>query len=353
MQPSLSGQENSSSGVSFGFDGFLDNFGAEGKSPVAAGSRNVAQHPVSKIERNLGLGKGLGGQLMRSALGATAYAVLDPIEKARQQRYQLRAEVMHSRKLTLLPPETPKVDTVAQELPEASQASPNASPASWASVQDIVEPQGMFKALLLGDQAWAAESATSEDLEFVRQHRWKFNGALELAQRGRSFCFFVRCLLEMQLNLQCEEEGDILEPVTVRACSTFVQGHCFAGRANDMYQLLTHFISNAVIFNEWHTYLKTALDSPRANQEAFLVPHLEQVWSRLCRILRFLEDVFGLLDSRFADGHGLPKVVDLIRLHMQRCCLTREMVHNNAIFLQEKCPNEVVRNVKHFFRFEF
>lgn len=341
MQPTI-GRETTQ-GVSFGFS---DIYGSDGGTPTVTSPGNRMHLETmgsrSKIERHCGLGKSLGGQLTRSALGAAAYAVLDPIEKARQQRYQLRAEVMHSRKIRLLPPGDSK----------ASFASPHTSPANWASVQDGVEPQGMFRALLLGDHGWAAEAATFEDLEFVRQHRWTFNGAVELAQRGQNFCFFIRCLLDMQRNLQCEEEGDTLEPVTTRACKTFVQGHCCAGRASDMYQLLTHFISNAVIFHEWHRYLKDALENPRANQEAFLVPHLDQVWSRLSRMLPFLEEVFGLLDSRFADGYGLPKVVDLIRLHMQRCCLQREMVHKNEIFMQEKCQSDVLKNVKRFLRFD-
>jgi hypothetical protein len=202
----------------------------------------------------------------------------------------------------------------------------------------------------LRDQGWGKETAVDEDLELVRAHRWTFRGAVAIARQGKSHCFFVRCLLEMQQNIQCDEEGEVLQPALLQACKIFVSGQCGSGRSCEVYQLLSHFISNSVIFDEWEKFLGDAFDNPRANQEAFLVPHLEQVWSRFCRLVPVLEEVFGVLDTRFVWRHRLPRVGDLVREHMKRRCFSKDSILKNDLYAQEKLSNETIKNIKRTFK---
>jgi hypothetical protein len=298
---------------------------------------------VALYQRNDGLGQGMGGQLARSALGTTAYMQLDPVERQRQYKKALDPppQVLRDRKFTRLPHG------------HAEGADPRQTPRQFSesvALKDGPEPQGMFKQLLLSDLSWATEPTAPLDLNAVREHRWAFRGAVELAERGQSHCFFIRCLLDMQRNVQCEEEGDALDPELTRACKLFVGGQCGVGKSGEMYQLLTHFISNAIRFDEWERYLKDAFAHERHNDESFLVPHLEQVWSRFCRILPTLDEIFAVLNTRFVWRHRLPKVDELVRESLKRRCFSSKAVINNEIMSQEKCNNETVKNVKRHFK---
>lgn len=295
------------------------------------------QPQIVAPDKNIGLGTGLGSQLMKSSMGSTAYTTLHPLEKMKQTQYEIHPQVMRTRKVTRL------TDNLS------SGAATPRTPKPDEALRDGGEPRGMFRELLLSDLAWATEATGPEELNTVREHRWFFRGAAELADRGRSYCFFVRCLLDMQRNVQCEEEGAALDPRLTKACKLFVSGQCGNGSTCEMYQLLTHFISNAVIFDEWDRYLTTAFADGRANQEAFLVPHLEQVWTRFCRILPTMEEIFDVLDARFVWRHRLPKVGDVVRETMKRRCFSSKAVTNNEMFTQEKCNNETVKNIKRSF----
>lgn len=275
---------------------------------------------------------------MRSSLGDAAYKPLDPFDRARQQRFQPTAKVLRTHKITRL----------RDGMPEGESGTSPRQGSGIAALKDGPEPQGMFKQLLLSDLSWATEPTAPEDLAGVRDHRWCFRGAVELAERGQCYCFFVRCLLDMQRNVQCEEEGDALDPKLVRACKLFVSGQCGAGRTGEMYQLLTHFVCNAVIFDEWDRYLKDAFANERAGQEAFLVPHMEQVWYRFCRLTPTLEEIFDVLNARFVWRHRLPKVGDVVRESMKRRCFSSKATLTNEVL--EKCNNEILKDVRRCFK---
>lgn len=247
---------------------------------------------------------------------------------------ELPSKVMRSHKLTRLRNANAPSDG-------ASDRSPR------LNTED--EPQRMFRELLLSDHTWATQPTSPEDLAIVNDHRWAFRGAVELAQRGQSYCFFIRCLLDMQRNVQCEEEGDALDLTLTKACKAFVSGQCHTKMVGEMYQLLTHFVSNAVVIDEWDRFLKDAFANERANQEAFLVPHLEQVWFRFCRMIATLEEIFGVLDDRFVWRHRLPKVGDIVRETIKKRCFSSKAVTTNDMFTQEKCSNDTVKSLKRYF----
>merc|ERR1719335_1565382 len=113
-----------------------------------------------------------------------------------------------------------------------------ASKLRMVSLRDEPEPQGMLLGLLLDDRG----PVTEEDLQRIEEHRWNFAGALELATKRRSHCFFIWCLLELQRNVQLEEEGEPLEPSFLNACKSFVKVNSHDGHVGEMYHLLTHFI---------------------------------------------------------------------------------------------------------------
>mmetsp|Transcript_111169 Transcript_111169/g.192761 ORF Transcript_111169/g.192761 Transcript_111169/m.192761 type:complete len:344 (+) Transcript_111169:103-1134(+) len=330
--------------VNFGFE--AERFGGDedvGETTSAKPRNSFAplaqRSQLPHSARNAGLGKNLGGQLTRSALGGAAYQMLEPGERARQLRHEHSANTLRQRKVTRLSAE-----------PVADLSEGTARPWITSPLTDN-EPQGMFRELLLSDQGWASEQQSREDLRVICDHRWTFRGAMELAERSRSLCFFVRCLLDLQRNVQLEDEGDALDPKLVKACALFVTGQCNMGRAADMYQLLTHFISNAVIFDEWDRYLKGAFESSRANQESFLIPYLEQVWGRFCRLIDVLEEIFSVLNSRFVWLHRLPRVGELVREHMKRRCFSGDSVTRNDMIMSEKCSNETVKSIKRAFAF--
>lgn len=333
--------------VTFGFN--PDAFGGDEEVAEATPKARHSLAPISTRAhvphgaRNPGLGKHLGGQLTRSAFGGAAYQMLDPAERARQMRYELSTSALRNRKVTRLS---------AGAAPDTLDESDPNTPRQWITSPLMdEEPLGMYRELLLSDQPWATELLGHEDLRMVCEHRWVFRGARELAEKSRSLCFFVRCLLDLQRNVQLEDDGDALDPKLVKACSLFVSGQCNLGRAGEMYQLLTHFISNAVVFDEWDRYLKSAFESTRANEERFLVPYLEQVWGRFCRLIDVLEEIFSVLNTRFVWLHRLPRIGDLVREHMKRRCFSGDSVTRNDMFASEKCTNETVKAIKRAFGF--
>merc|ERR1711907_458316 len=78
---------------------------------------------------------------------------------------------------------------------------------------------------------------------------------------------------------------------------SFVNVNSQDGRMGGMYHMLTHFISNSSVFYEWDRFLKSTFEDERANQESFLVPHLEQVWGRYCKFRDVLETIFDVLST--------------------------------------------------------
>lgn len=307
-----------------------DSANSEVLSPRPLPGSQVAGAP----ERNGGLGSGIGGQLSRSCLGSTGLALLEP-----RQRYNRFGGHRGSGK---------KEDKELLDMPLSPRSEGGGPLEMPASLSDGPEPQGFWQALLLGD----ARPAVWDDLAQVRSHRWTFRGAEDFASKDRGFCNFIRCLLELQRNVQLEEEGDALEPRLARACRAFVGTQVREGRGGEMYQLLTHFISNCPVFQEWDLFLRSAFEDARANQEAFLIPHLEQVWYRFRRLRAVLENVFGVLDTRFIWRHRLPTVADLLRDHMRRRCFASETVARNELFSQAAARNEVVKQVRFAFGFQ-
>lgn len=276
--------------------------------------------------KNAGLGNGPGGQLARSYLGSTAVIVLDPYARRHDQRGRGAAQGPPSN-----PPYRPQLPEVKGGTPRIIQ-----------SLNEGPEPAGMFLALLLNESGKVVE----KDLALVKEHRWTFKGADDIAAQGRNFFFFIRCLLELQRNVQLDEDGDALDPKLKRACKGFVNAQCREGRMGDMYQLFTHFLSNSLIFHEWDQFLQTAFTGPRKNVETYIVPNLEQVWSRYNRFRTIVESIFDLLDERFAWRHRLPKVGELVQDQMKRRCIFRDHILNNELFTSSTNRNEVIKQVK-------
>lgn len=291
-------------------------------------------------DRHAGLGKSIGSQLTKTALGGAAYQVLDPLARTRQKRFELSVQTLKSYKIIPLPPDaaTEGMFPMRQSSMSRPQTTPNA-------LRDGEVP-GAFQQLLLCQEGWPTEQARREELRIIREHRWTFYGALELAERSRSYCLFVRCLLDLQRNVQLEEEGSLLDPYLLQACTSFVTSQCSTKRAGDVYQMLTHFISNSVIFDEWDKYLKEAFESTRAQEESFLIPYLEQVWLRFCRFVDILEEIFRNLNVKFVRASFLPSVRDLVQEHMRRRCFCTDAVTRNRIFVQEKCRSDTVKAIK-------
>lgn len=193
------------------------------------------------------------------------------------------------------------------------------------------------------------QETREEQLEIVRNHRWTFNGADAMAARGQAFCFFVRCLLDLQENVQTNEEEHALQPGLIKSCKMFVEAQCIEGRKGEMYQVLNHFICNSKVFDEWEGYLNMAFESPGASDEEWLVPYLEQIWIRFRKFQAAIQGIFGTLDSQFIWRHRLPKVGDLLRNHMKRRVFSSERVLRNEIFKQEKSSDDTVKQIKRDF----
>lgn len=188
--------------------------------------------------------------------------------------------------------------------------------------------------------------APTRDVADVERHRWTFDGAAELAGRSRGYCFFVRGLLELQRNVQLEDGSGAFQSSLTRSCSAFVRGKCLEGRAGDMFGMLTHFLSNAVVFVEWARFLTRAFEDPRSSSGEFLVPHLEEVWRRFRVLWHALEQMFAQLDAVFVPLHRLPTVKELVKEHMRRRCFNSEAFLKNDLIARERPVHPVLQEVK-------
>jgi len=300
------------------------------------------------------IGQGVGAQASRSCLGAAGIAVLDSCSRL------------------LLYPDTPSgghpmrglrsISNRGSNRPDDKQEQedfvlerPN-GPNSTVSLKDGPDIPGMVVGLMLGNDS----AVTQAELDAVREHRWVFNGAIDLGRRGRSFYFFTRCLLDLQRNVQleltldtkdghCMMTGEALETKLTRGCTLFVSSQCREGRMGEMYQVLTSFICNSLLFDEWKRYLDGALQLPNSNQESVLVPHVEQVWYRFCRFKEVVEEIFDVLNQRFIWRHRLPKVGELVRVHMKRRCFSSTDWARNELIVQEKCTDVTIKAIKREF----
>eukprot|EP00420_Gonyaulax_spinifera_P017535 CAMPEP_0197903764 /NCGR_PEP_ID=MMETSP1439-20131203/56750_1 /TAXON_ID=66791 /ORGANISM="Gonyaulax spinifera, Strain CCMP409" /LENGTH=326 /DNA_ID=CAMNT_0043524915 /DNA_START=27 /DNA_END=1007 /DNA_ORIENTATION=+ len=310
--------------IGFGFSGIVsESENVVGVDDPTTPGNTEREKPKAyrPAETNIGLGTGPGGQIARSFLAAKGAKVVDGLQSARRSR----------------------ATQAAATVPEFEIPRRTCGPEF--TLHGEPEPPGMFMGLLLNDESAVSE----EDLMIVRNHRWTFYGAEDLARQGKSFCYLIWCLLDLQRNVQLEEDGDALDQKLARACKTFVSAQCRDGKMGSMYQLLTHFISNAAVFHEWDRFLRIAFEDQRANQESFLVPHLEQVWTRFSRFRIVLEGIFDVLNSRFVWRHRLPPVGDIVHEHMKKRCFSRPAVTQNELISQASSRNETIKQVKYAF----
>jgi hypothetical protein len=294
-------------------------------------SNDIPEHKSGSVDRCVGLGTETGGHLARSYLGLAGSSTINntiAMQAMPRGKTMKNSEDVSPRRRAQLTPR--------------SNADKNSE-----TMLRVSEPRGMWFGLLLNDMGPVSE----EDLARVSTHRWNYQGATELARQGRSICFFVWCLLELQRNVQLDEEGDILDRQLVEACKAFVRCQCREGRMGEMYQVLSHFISNSQVFYEWDRFVKVIFEDPRSNQEKFLVTHLEQVWGRYCRLKAVLENIFDYLDSRFVWQHRLPKVGELVRQHMKRRCFSSDLIAKNDLIASPSIRDETLKQVK--FAFDF
>lgn len=215
------------------------------------------------------------------------------------------------------------------------------------NVQDGKEPEGAFIALLMADDS----APNPQVVSFIANHRWTYPGAVDTARRGQCFSCFVWCLLQMQRNVQLQllEEGDCLDRRMANACRSFVSIQGRRGRWADMYQLLSHFICNSPVWTEWAKYLKQAFEDPKANQEQFMVPRLDQVWGRFLTLRAALQNIFDIVDERFVWKHRLLDVSGLITEHMKKRCFPQEFVSKNELFSSTVVKDETLKQIKFTF----
>jgi len=284
-----------------------------------------SEHPP---DRCVGLGQGVGGNLARSCLVGAQTKDLKGMSQATKDEKKSDAIVPVDR----------------QQLLKSAPFSPSTSPRSGitGAMLSYSEPKGMWFSLLMNDMG----PVPPEDLEKVTAHRWTFQGAFDLAAQGKSICYFILCLLEIQRNIQVSQEEEVLNASLLEACKTFVRCQCQEGKTSEMYQVLTHFISNSHVFFEWERFLTEIFQDSRAQQERFLVLHLEQVWSRYKRFTSVLESMFDYLDDIFTWRHRLPKVSDLIRDHMKRRCFSSPLVIKNELFTSQAVRDETLKQVR-------
>ncbi|CAK8998806.1 unnamed protein product [Durusdinium trenchii] len=273
-------------------------------------------------DKCVGLGQGVGGNLARSCLGLQT-TTKDTRGGAAGAKEEKKTEALISER----------------QIAEFSPASPRS--ALTGAMLSYSEPKGMWFSLLLNDMG----PVPSEDLEKVSTHRWTFQGASELATQGKSICYFILCLLEIQRNIQLDQD-EVLNASLLEACKTFVRCQCREGKTSEMYQVLTHFISNSHVFFEWEKFLLDIFQDSRAHQERFIVMHLEQVWSRYKRLTNILESMFDYLDDTFAWRHRLPKVGELLRDHMKRRCFSSPLVTKNELFTSQAVRDETLKQVR-------
>eukprot|EP00811_Abedinium_folium_P029312 NODE_4604_length_1870_cov_5.458979.p1 GENE.NODE_4604_length_1870_cov_5.458979~~NODE_4604_length_1870_cov_5.458979.p1 ORF type:complete len:439 (+),score=93.16 NODE_4604_length_1870_cov_5.458979:316-1632(+) len=203
---------------------------------------------------------------------------------------------------------------------------------------------------------------TKEELQHVANHRWTFPGATEFASWGKAMYFFVRCFLEMQANIQLDESSEALLPRYVNACALFVKGHCLEGHLTDMFNFLSHFLTNTNIFPEWRAFILAALTVPDAGQDAVLSPYLDQALKRFMRLARPLEIIFAPVDDsrcrRASDrdtswlpvtiDHQFPPIADFIRDVARRRFLPEEFLMS-AVFQSSSNRSEVIGAIKREF----
>lgn len=285
----------------------------------------AAPERVAAPTLNVGLGVGVGGQLARGCLVATGAALLDKMNNQMHQKGVSRQEYE------------------AQQLLSSTE-KPSVGIRVQSSLVEDGEPKGMWKSLLMNDSS----PVSHEDLMAIRDHRWTFMGAVEMAMQGKGLCFLIQCLLEIQRNVQMSEELEPLKPQLADACRSFVRAQCREGKEGDMYHLMSHFLCNSVIFYEWERFLKTALEKHPSGQDPQLVLLLEQVWTRFCRLRDTLERLFEILNVRFVWRHRLPSVGDLLKDHMRRRCFSSETVVRHDIF-QQAHRTETVKQMKFAF----
>jgi hypothetical protein len=201
--------------------------------------------------------------------------------------------------------------------------------------------------LVLGDQSASFE----EEIACIRDHRWFFTGAVEFARQGRGLCSLIRCLLDLQENVQLDEEGVTLDAKLVRACKTFVHGQTVARRGGEMYHVLSHYISNAPIFDQWQKYLADMLSNESITQDSNLVvAYLDQVWGRFMRLRDALETVFGVLDGSYAWELRFPTVRELVNQHMRRRCFSSQSMLRLEVFAGVQVrSDESVRQIRSTF----
>eukprot|EP00929_Paragymnodinium_shiwhaense_P021308 TRINITY_DN13932_c0_g1_i1.p1 TRINITY_DN13932_c0_g1~~TRINITY_DN13932_c0_g1_i1.p1 ORF type:complete len:339 (-),score=94.30 TRINITY_DN13932_c0_g1_i1:133-1149(-) len=328
--------------VNFGIEllGKVKSITDEDRKSVPKG--HIASKDLPGIQN---LGKGLGSQLVRSYLGTTSAAVSDTFgQKAGQRMAKMAWQTPRQergRQPGVLRQTGDMMAREAAPLPKEQMAKLNT-----IGILDENEPNGMFLALLLNDPG----PASPEELAKVSTHRWSFGCAEDMAGQSKSFCCFVRCLLELSRNVQVREEGDVLDKRLIEACKAFVSAQCREGHMGEMYQVLTHFLSNTPVFVEWERFLEPVFDDARAKEEAFLVPHLEQVWLRFTRFRQVLEDIFKVLDSKFVWQHRLPKVSVLLSEQMRRRCFSSKAVLQNELFATEKCQSDSIKKIKYEFQ---
>lgn len=299
------------------------NFFATGDLSVQLKDLEKSEQPP---DRCVGLGQGVGGNLARSCLGLVGS------KEVKEHRVQ-QATKDEKKGGAIVP-----LDRLNAPF------SPSTSPRSGltGAILSYSEPKGMWFSLLMNDMG----PVPREELDKVIAHRWTFQGALELAAQGKSICYFILCLLEIQRNIQVDQEEEVLNANLLEACKTFVRCQCREGKPGEMYQVLSHFISNSHVFFEWEKFLTGIFQDSRAHQERFLVMHLEQVWSRYKRFTTVLESMFDYLDDIFTWRHRLPKVSELIRDHMKRRCFSSPLVTKNELFTSQAVRDETLKQVR-------
>jgi len=274
--------------------------------------------------RNPGLGYGIGGELARRSLAGVGAGIAQPPEPS-------------PRGIRIAAPNEPQ-----EALPVTPRLLPVRETTSLTPGRDAAgESVGCVMSLLLNDNSPPDQNL----LKDIGVHRWTFKGAVTLAEKSRAYCFFVWALLELQRNVQTDEEGDVLDDRIVRACRAFVATQTRQGQAGEMYQVLAHFICNSLVFHEWDRFVRSAFEHPRANQEAFLAPHLEQVWVRFQKLSSVLDRIFGLLDERFVWIHRLPRVRDLLVEHMRRRCFSSELIPKSELMHSATLKDETLKTV--------
>lgn len=281
-----------------------------------------------------GLGEGLGGAMVRSILKSTGLTVL------RRQSLGRSSRMHHPRGQNLKEPDR-----------LASMAPLPCKPQHAAKASRSLAEAGLVIGMRTGLAMCDASSAPAKEVAEVDSHRWTFDGAVDIAARSRGHCSFVRCLLELQRNVQLDAEGEALDAGLAKSCSAFVAGNYLGGRADEMFCLLTSFLCNAVVFVEWGRFLDTAFEDPLANEEGFLVPYLDEVWRRFCRLSHALQHIFAALDQ-LVPLHRLPTVKALVQEHVRRRCFSSEAAWRNALLTRGNAGHPILSEIRHTFGFE-